>query len=174
MRRHAHRGLHCWMPAIYYLPLRETQAKALNTAAATVFPMFSGVVMSFLASPLVLATAWFCLRRYDPRTRLLAWRGDRPVRSVAATLVFGGAALVLTAGLLHDLILGVEPLHEYILVALPAPWIAWLLAMRAAREATQVQLNSWFGSGAFGGHANGLRNAVWEHAYAALGLADNF
>ena len=45
MRRHAHRGLHCWMPAIYYLPLRETQAKALNTAAATVFPMFSGVVL---------------------------------------------------------------------------------------------------------------------------------
>ncbi len=99
---------------------------------AVAIPMFAGVVTGFLASPLVLATAWFCLRRYDPRTRLLAWRGDRPVRSVAATLVFGGPALVLTAGLLHDLILGVEPLHEYILVALRAPWIAWLLAMRAA------------------------------------------
>lgn len=98
---------------------------------AVAIPMAGGVILTLMLAPLVLGTAWICLRRYDPGTRLAAWRQDRPVRSLLATLVFGGPALVLAAGAVHDL-LTPGPWYEHIPVALSVPCIIWLLAMRAA------------------------------------------
>jgi hypothetical protein len=93
--------------------------------------MVAGVIAAGLVAPFILGLTWVCLRYYNPRTRLLAWREDRPVRSILATLIFGGMAAVFAVTLAITLIEG-YPLQEYILVMLLPPGIVWLLAMRAA------------------------------------------
>lgn len=72
-----------------------------------------------------------CLRRYNPDTRLRAWRADRPYRSGVFTLLFGtGAAFVLVA--LFDSLTPNLPWYEYLWTAYLSLWVAWLLGLRAA------------------------------------------
>lgn len=94
-------------------------------------PMAAGILVALLLAPVVVATAWICLRRYNPRTTLLAWDRGRPVRSLVASLVFGGPASVLAVVAVDALTVGF-PAREDVFAALCAPGILWLLAMRAA------------------------------------------
>lgn len=101
---------------------------------AIAIPIFAGMVFTVLISPFVLTVSWLCLRRYNPRTRFLAWRSDRPVRSIFASLVFGAAALGLAGMLAHDVrdMFGDYPGYEFLFTSLLPPAIVWSLAMRAA------------------------------------------
>ena len=94
-------------------------------------PMVGSVLLAVVASPFLLALATICLRRYNPRTKLFAWRRDRPIRSAVATLMFGGAAIVLAAFAARALTLAL-PWYEHIITAYVAAVILWLLALRAA------------------------------------------
>jgi hypothetical protein len=94
-------------------------------------PMFGSVLTTLIFSPFILGIAWLCLRRYNPDTRLWSWRRDRPFRSLAATILFGAAAALLTADILNSLTPPL-PWYEYLWPAYFSGWLPWLLGLRAA------------------------------------------
>jgi hypothetical protein len=112
------------------------RSAALPSNSDTVMiPMIGGFVLALLATPVVLGVAWICLRRFNPETRLLAWRRDRPARSLIATLAFGVptvfVAVQVALGLainLHDAL----PWHAWLDPACFALCLTWLLGLRAA------------------------------------------
>lgn len=93
--------------------------------------MFGSILVMLVLSPLVLGLTWLCLRRYNPETRLAAWRRDRPYRSAVTTLLAGAGAALLGAaavdGLRPDL-----PWYEYLWPVYFALWVPWLIGLRAA------------------------------------------
>lgn len=94
-------------------------------------PMFGSVLATLLVSPVVVGLAWLCLRRYNPATTLWSLRRDRPVRSIAATILFGAASLAVAAGVVDSLRLPL-PWYEYLWSAYLVAWLPWLFALRAA------------------------------------------
>ena len=86
---------------------------------------------AMVGMPLVFFATYFAVEGYDPRCGLLVWRGDRPVRSIVLTILFGLPAVALIVNLLAGLDFG-RPWYEWLWV----PWqmlvIAWLLLVRAA------------------------------------------
>jgi hypothetical protein len=94
-------------------------------------PMFGSVIATLIVSPVILGLAWLCLRRYSPYARLWTWRQDRPIRSIGATILFGGASILVTAGALDSLRLP-WPWYEYLWTAYFLTWLPWLLGLRAA------------------------------------------
>ena len=98
----------------------------------TIFiPIMGNLIFSIVTAPLVLVLAWFCLRRYNGNARLLSWRADRPVRSIAATIIFGSLFLVWGFVAVIDL---ARDLYwfEYLLTAYSMMAAPWFLMMRAA------------------------------------------
>lgn len=85
-------------------------------------------------APAIIGITESCLKRYNPASKILTWRRDRLMRSLLATLAFGGAAVGLGLILASDLhrLSGSAPWYEFIPVCVQPPAIAWLLAMRAA------------------------------------------
>ncbi len=94
-------------------------------------PMYGSVLIAIIASPFVIGIAGLCLRRYNRPVRLTAYRHDRPLRSALATILFGGAGVVLMLGsiaeLMHQL-----PWYEYLWPVYTAFWVPWLFGLRAA------------------------------------------
>lgn len=101
-------------------------------ADSIAIPMFGSVLATLIMSPVILALAWLCLRRYNPGTKLWAWRKDCPFRSVGATIFLGGAALVIIAGVFESLMPPLLPWYEYLWTAYLLGWLLWLLGLRAA------------------------------------------
>lgn len=109
-------------------------------------PMFGSLLVTLIASPIVVGVAWMCYRRYNPSTRFLVFRLDRPYRSAVATGVFGISATVLCCGALADAARSM-PWYEYLWPAYMMLTSAWLLTLRAsfieqytAQEAEAEQL----------------------------------
>jgi hypothetical protein len=94
-------------------------------------PMLGSILMTFVISPLFFAVAWLCLRRYNPKTRLAIIRRDRPIRTIAATLVFGGAVVFLVITAIVDL-MDTLPWYDYLWIGYALIWVPWLLGLRAA------------------------------------------
>lgn len=93
--------------------------------------MFGSILTMLIVAPVILGLSWFCLRRYNPDVKLWSWRRDRPLRSIVATILFGGASLVLVIGVLDSLRLWL-PWYEYLWTAYFIAWLPWLLGLRAA------------------------------------------
>lgn len=94
-------------------------------------PMFGSILLAMLAAPVLLALSWACLRRYNPAADIAAHLRGRPWRSAAATLGFGGLALLLVA----EIVLAagrVQPWYEYLWPAYSALWVPWLIGLGAA------------------------------------------
>lgn len=94
-------------------------------------PMYGSILMTIVASPVVLGIAWLCLRRYNPATRFATIRRDRPIRTVAASFVFGGAAVLAVIGIFAEL-RHAMPWYEYLWAGYAMAWVPWLLGVRAA------------------------------------------
>ena len=94
-------------------------------------PMYGSILVTIVASPIVLGIAWLCLRRYVPATRLATIRWDRPIRTVAASLAFGGAAVLCVFGSVAELGHAM-PWYEYLWAGYALAWVPWLLGIRAA------------------------------------------
>lgn len=94
-------------------------------------PMLGSLLVTLIASPIVLGVAWMCYRRYNPTTRFLVFRLDRPGRSAVATAIFGISAAILCFGALADAA-RVMPWYEYLWPAYMMLTSAWLLTLRAS------------------------------------------
>lgn len=121
------------LPALsfIYWPLVLRSGVLPTDADSIGIPLFNDCLLALVAAPIVLGVAWLCLRRYNPRTRLTAWRSDRPVRTLLATIIFGGAALFLTILLFVDSRLD-WPWYEHLWSGYTLLLIWWFMAMRAA------------------------------------------
>lgn len=98
---------------------------------AIAVPIFRGIIGTVALAPLVLTITWFCLRRYNAQTSIFAWRKERPVVSIVATMIFGGPTCLFA----HDavgILMGYYPPPEYITIPAALIRMAWLMAMRAA------------------------------------------
>jgi len=98
-------------------------------------PMFGSVLATLLVSPFILGVAWLCLRRYNPQSRLFTMRRDRPIRTIAATVIFGGTAALFVFGVVFSVVTGLRdarPWYEYLLTGYALAWVPWLLGVRAA------------------------------------------
>lgn len=71
------------------------------------------------------------MRRYNPRTRVLAWRNDRLVRSVVAS-VLAVAIGAIIAGSVWDWLWSARHWYDYVWPIYYAFWLPWLVALRAA------------------------------------------
>lgn len=100
-------------------------------ADSIAIPMFNDLLVAVVLTPFVLGTAGLCLRRYNRSVRLAAWRLDRPIRSLVASLVLGGAAAALAAVLVVD-IRSDWPWYEHLWTGYSLLWLWWFLALRAA------------------------------------------
>jgi hypothetical protein len=94
-------------------------------------PMGMSVITTLLLSPVILGVSWLCLRRYNPKTRLVSWRPDRPYRSFLVSLVCGAAVAFAAVGALEGFGMNL-PWYDYLSPAYVALWLPWLLALRAA------------------------------------------
>jgi hypothetical protein len=118
-------------PFFYFPAVAEFLTPDADSAA---IPIFSTLFVTLiLIAPIVLGLAWFCLRRYQP-AGLLVWRGDRPVASVVATILFFAVTIPLCWVLAADYVFRSPPLPAYEYYALPVPLagIVWLMALRTA------------------------------------------
>lgn len=95
-------------------------------------PMYGSVVFALEGVPFVIGVAWLCLRGYGPDTRLRAWRRDRPLRSLVATVVFVAPAAWLTIEGLILSLAAAQPGYEHLWSAYYAVVVLWLLTLRAA------------------------------------------
>ena len=108
------------------------KAGALPPEADSIgIPIVGSILIAIIASPAILITACLCFRRYNPDTRLLAWRTDRPWRSSVASLLFG-VPPALNAGVSLAEIFLALPWYEYLWTAYALLISCWLLALRAA------------------------------------------
>lgn len=125
-------SLVCGLPLLsfIYWPLVLRTGVLPPEADSIAIPIFNDLLTALVGAPIVLGVAWLCLRRYNPETRLAAWRRDRPVRSLLATLVLGGAAAALTVLLFTDTQLD-WPWYEHLWSGYGLLWVWWFLAMRA-------------------------------------------
>lgn len=98
---------------------------------AIAIPIFRGIVGTVALAPLVLTITWFCLRRYNAQTSIFAWRKERPVVSIVATMIFGGLTCILAYDAV-GILMGYYPPPEFISIPAALIRMAWLLAMRAA------------------------------------------
>jgi hypothetical protein len=98
---------------------------------AIAIPIFQGLVGTVALAPMVLAIAWYCLRRYNPKTSIFAWRNDRTIIGALATLVFGGLTCLFAYDVGRVLLGHYSPL-EFISIPSALVRMAWLMAMRAA------------------------------------------
>lgn len=94
-------------------------------------PMFGSLLVTLVASPIVMGMAWMCYRRYNPSTRFLVFRLDRPWRSAVATGIFGISAAILCFVALTDAARAM-PWYEYLCPAYMVLTSAWLLTLRAS------------------------------------------
>ena len=94
-------------------------------------PIFGSIILTLIASPLVIGVAWLCLRRYNSRTRLFAFRFDRPYRSALATSIFGLGAFLLCLSAVLELARAM-PWYEHLWSAYTMLIVVWLLALRAS------------------------------------------
>ena len=94
-------------------------------------PMFGSILGAIVLFPIILIVTYFCVRRYNPATRFFAWRRDKAVRSWAATIIFGGAALCL---LLSEILeLSRAPAwYEFLWTPYFLLWAVWFMALRAS------------------------------------------
>lgn len=100
-----------------------------------VIPIMGSLITSGFLTPFFLIIVWNSLRGHDPRAGLLAWRGDRPLRSGIYTALLGGPAVLMLISLAKDLVdiqLRGLAWQEYILVAWFSLFAFWLLFLRAA------------------------------------------
>ena len=116
--------------AVYWPQLAQAGALPAEIGPPMI-PILESVYAAAILAPFVLAITYLCLRRYNPETRLLSWRRERPIRSIFLTIVFVAAAAEL-AMLLGLYFSADEPWYEYLWTLYGAAWIAWLLALRAA------------------------------------------
>ncbi len=90
-----------------------------------------GSIISLFISLFVLPISFWCLERYNPQARLLAWRNDRLVKSLVVTLIFGSAAAFTVIGIVQELSPG-QFGSSRLVAAYFALWAYWLLTIRAA------------------------------------------
>ncbi len=94
-------------------------------------PIFASVIATLLATPVILGIAWLCLQRYPDSSLFLAWRRDRPWRSVLVTL----ACLLAAGSLCWEIVAALRASsfwHDYLWPAYLGLWLPWLAGMRAA------------------------------------------
>ncbi|WP_156347780.1 MULTISPECIES: hypothetical protein [unclassified Sphingomonas] len=94
-------------------------------------PMFGSLLVTLVVSPIVIGMAWMCYRRYNPSTRFLVYRLDRPLRSAVATGIFGVSAAIICFAALADAVRAM-PWYEYLWPAYMLFISAWLLTLRAS------------------------------------------
>lgn len=114
-----------------YWPLVLRSGVLPPEADSIAIPMFNDLLVAVVLTPFVLGTAWLCLRRYNCDVRLVAWRRDRPIRSLVASLVLGGAAGALAALLVIDT-RSDWPWYEHLWAGCSLLWLWWFLALRGA------------------------------------------
>jgi hypothetical protein len=120
-------------PALNFIYWPEVlQSGALPVYGDSVgIPMFGSILLALVVSPFAVGITWLCCRRYNPRTRLLAYRVDRPYRSAIVTAIFGLGAAILFFGALVDAARAM-PWYEYLWPAYTMAIVAWLLTLRAS------------------------------------------
>lgn len=121
----------CPAVSFIYFPLLLRSGTLPFDGDSIAIPLAGSLEVTVVLSPFVLAIAWACLRNYNSRAKLLAWRRDRPVRSLCATLAFGSAAAlfaVATVELARSSIFWFDGLW----VAYSALWVLFMVLLRAA------------------------------------------
>lgn len=111
-----------------------------------IIPIGQSVVASMILAPLVMWITHLCVRRYNPRSRLLGWDRHRAMRSGLLSLVFGGAAAGMTVFMITILVDYYPffdlPWYEYLWVICWMLPILWLLILRAAAVAQRLDLEN--------------------------------
>ena len=92
---------------------------------------FQSISDALVAGSAAIGALWFCTRRYNPETRLLAWSDERLLRSIIASLLFGAMFLFLLA------VLAVQLTAEWrwynlVWVIYTILWLPWPVCLRAA------------------------------------------
>jgi small-conductance mechanosensitive channel len=95
-------------------------------------PIFNSVLLTIVVSPSMAILAWFCLRCYNPNSRLNTLRWDRPFRTVMATTLFGGAAALLILLIVMETLSVEARWYDHLWSGYFLLWVLWLLSIRAA------------------------------------------
>ena len=100
-------------------------------ADSIAIPIMGHIMATFVIAPVVLAITWACLWRYEGGGDLVGWDGQRPWRSLAATLVLGIPAVTIAGGVAADIVAG-QVWYEYLWNFYFGLWATWFLLLRAA------------------------------------------
>jgi hypothetical protein len=119
------------LTAFVYYPALLRTGKLDPMADTILIPMVESVVLAVAASPIVAALTLVCLRTFDPKRLLLAWRIDRQATSCLVSAAFLVPVVFLVLAMLRT------PFSEF--AAQDWLWtphritcIAWCLLLRSA------------------------------------------
>lgn len=104
----------------------------LNPDADSIaIPIMGHAIAAMVIAPIVLAITWACLWRYEGGGALFGWDGERPWRSIVATIVLGTPAVAIAGAVAADIAAG-QAWYEYLWDIYFCLWVAWFLLLRAA------------------------------------------
>jgi hypothetical protein len=101
------------------------------SADSIAIPIFSTVMFSVVAFPVIAAITAIFLQKYPGSVSLVIWDANRPLRSFIFSSIFGVPAAVIAVSAEQDF--GrMLPWYEYLWLPLYLLLVVWLLALRAA------------------------------------------
>ena len=116
--------------AVYFLVLLASGALPIDADSIGI-PMFGIVLITPIIGAVALMINWLCLRRYNYTASIIAWRGDRPVRSMLMSSICAAISMMLIGCFIADVLAELPP-YEYILSCYSLCWLPWLFWLRAA------------------------------------------
>lgn len=128
--------------AFTYYPLLLRSGTLPPEGDSTMIPMMGTLFASILLAPVLLVSTFIALRGYSQPVSLFNWNKERPLRSAAASVLFGGPALLLAVSIGQSMF-PLEPWYEFLWVPYELLLLIWLLTLRAAvvaRPATSGRL----------------------------------
>ena len=117
--------------AVVHFSVRQLRGEFPADGDSISIPIGTSILLAVALLPILLGVTWLCVRTASGRRRLLAWNDDRPVLSIAATIVFGTLAFFASVYAAIDVVRAeswVDPVGAIILLLLA--W--WLLLLRSA------------------------------------------
>ena len=120
------------LTAFVYFPVLLSTGTLSPDEDSVGIPMFGSILLALLMLPVAIALTYFSIRGSAPSASLTAWRHDRPLLSVAVSVLFlGPATLVLLLPLAMTLT-SATPLIELLWLPYALCCAGWCLALRSA------------------------------------------
>jgi hypothetical protein len=107
------------------------ESGVLGIADSIIIPIAGSYLVALYLAPVVVILTFLGTLRMNPKMNVLAWKKEQPIRSILATTVFGGIAVLAVISAI-ELFARNMPAYELFWLPMNFAWLLWALLMRSA------------------------------------------